>query len=43
MEYTGTGFQNHFYIRYHGYRHFFPLLALARFFRATGFEAGLSR
>ena len=32
--YTGTGFPNHFYIRYHGYRHFFPLLALARYFRA---------
>ncbi len=35
-EYTGTGFPNHFYIRYHGYRHFFPLLALsaaAKFFK----------
>jgi squalene-hopene/tetraprenyl-beta-curcumene cyclase len=32
--YTGTGFEGHFYIRYHGYRHFFPLLALARFFKA---------
>jgi squalene-hopene/tetraprenyl-beta-curcumene cyclase len=31
---TGTGFQGHFYIRYHGYRHFFPLLALGRYFRA---------
>ncbi len=30
-EYTGTGFPSHFYIRYHGYRHFFPLLALARY------------
>lgn len=29
--YTGTGFPGHFYIRYHGYRHFFPLLALARY------------
>ena len=27
-EFTGTGFPNHFYIRYHGYRHFFPLMAL---------------
>lgn len=43
QEYTGTGFQNHFYIRYHGYRHFFPLLALARFFRATGFGDGFAR
>lgn len=38
-DYTGTGFQLHFYIRYHGYRHFFPLLALARFFRDTNPEA----
>jgi squalene-hopene/tetraprenyl-beta-curcumene cyclase len=30
-EFTGTGFPNHFYIRYHGYRHFFPLLALGRY------------
>lgn len=30
-EYTGTGFPGHFYIRYHGYRHYFPLLALAQF------------
>ncbi len=34
--YTGTGFPLHFYIRYHGYRHFFPLLALGRYFRAGG-------
>ncbi|MFH0800701.1 MAG: terpene cyclase/mutase family protein [Pseudomonadota bacterium] len=33
---TGTGFPGHFYIRYHGYRHFFPLLALARYARAGG-------
>jgi len=32
--YTGTGFPGHFYIRYHGYRKFFPLLALARYNRA---------
>ncbi len=31
---TGTGFPGHFYIRYHGYRHFFPLLALGRYQRA---------
>lgn len=37
FQHTGTGFPGHFYIRYHGYRHFFPLLALARYFRsATG-------
>ena len=28
---TGTGFPGHFYIRYHGYRYYFPLLALARY------------
>lgn len=33
---TGTGFPGHFYIRYHGYRHYFPLLALARYRRAKG-------
>ncbi len=36
MHYTGTGFPLHFYIRYHGYRHYFPLLALARYFHAGG-------
>ncbi|HCU25557.1 MAG TPA: squalene--hopene cyclase [Deltaproteobacteria bacterium] len=30
-EYTGTGFPGHFYIRYHGYRHYFPLLALGKY------------
>lgn len=34
--YTGTGFPGHFYIRYHGYRHFFPLMALAKWRRAFG-------
>lgn len=29
--FTGTGFPGHFYIRYHGYRHYFPLMALARY------------
>lgn len=33
MHHTGTGFPGHFYIRYHGYRHYFPLLALARYFK----------
>lgn len=28
---TGTGFPGHFYIRYHGYRYYFPLLALAKY------------
>lgn len=30
-EHTGTGFPGHFYLRYHGYRHYFPLLALGRY------------
>ncbi len=30
-EFTGTGFPNAFYIRYHLYRHYFPLLTLANF------------
>ncbi|MGK7945744.1 MAG: squalene--hopene cyclase [Microcystaceae cyanobacterium] len=30
-EFTGTGFPNHFYIRYHLYRHYFPLIALGKF------------
>lgn len=29
--YTGTGFPGHFYIRYHGYRHYFPLFALGKY------------
>lgn len=30
-EFTGTGFPGHFYLRYDGYRNFFPLMALGRF------------
>lgn len=30
-EFTGAGFPNHFYLRYHLYRHYFPLMALGRF------------
>ena len=31
LAYTATGFPRVFYLRYHGYRLFFPLLALARY------------
>jgi squalene-hopene/tetraprenyl-beta-curcumene cyclase len=31
QEFTGTGFPNHFYLRYHYYRHMFPMMALGRF------------
>ena len=34
-EYTGTGFPRVFYLRYHYYRIYFPLMALARYARAT--------
>lgn len=30
-EFTGTGFPVHFFIKYHMYQHFFPLMALARY------------
>lgn len=33
-EFTGTGFPNHFYLRYNLYRHYFPLMALGRFVAA---------
>jgi squalene-hopene/tetraprenyl-beta-curcumene cyclase len=32
--FTGTGFPNHFYLRYHLYAHYFPMMALGRFVRA---------
>jgi squalene-hopene/tetraprenyl-beta-curcumene cyclase len=34
QEFTGTGFPKHFYLRYHMYRHYFPLMALGRFLQA---------
>lgn len=34
-EFTGTGFPRVFYLRYHLYRHYFPLMALARYKRLT--------
>ena len=33
-QFTGTGFPNYFYLRYHLYRHYFPMMALGRFLRA---------
>jgi squalene-hopene/tetraprenyl-beta-curcumene cyclase len=33
-QFTGTGFPNVFYLRYHYYRHYFPLLALGQYARA---------
>ncbi len=37
-EFTGTGFPIHFFIKYHMYQHFFPLMALSRYRRATKSE-----
>jgi squalene-hopene/tetraprenyl-beta-curcumene cyclase len=34
-EFTGTGFPVHFFIKYHMYQHFFPLMALSHYRRAT--------
>jgi len=31
LYFTGTGFPNHFYIRYHNYRNCFPLMALGQY------------
>jgi squalene-hopene/tetraprenyl-beta-curcumene cyclase len=43
--YTGTGFPRVFYLRYHGYRKYFPLWALARYRTQKGsgrrFEFGM--
>ncbi|MCE9620460.1 MAG: squalene--hopene cyclase [Planctomycetes bacterium] len=39
-EFTGTGFPRVFYLRYHLYRLYFPLMALGRYLRAHG--AGFS-
>jgi squalene-hopene/tetraprenyl-beta-curcumene cyclase len=33
-QFTGTGFPNYFYLRYHLYRHYFPMMALGRYMRA---------
>jgi squalene-hopene/tetraprenyl-beta-curcumene cyclase len=35
-QFTGTGFPKVFYLKYHMYRLYFPLMALARYAQATG-------
>jgi len=37
--FTGTGFPGHFYIRYHGYRYYFPLMALGKYQQAIGSQS----
>ena len=39
LEFTGTGFPNHFYLRYHMYAHYFPLIALGRLRRRVADRA----
>jgi len=39
LYFTGTGFPRHFFLRYHMYRNYFPLMALGRF-RARVAEGG---
>ena len=36
VPFTGTGFPRVFYLRYHLYRHYFPLMALGRYRRLRG-------
>ncbi|HZP41242.1 MAG TPA: squalene--hopene cyclase [Candidatus Binatia bacterium] len=38
--FTGTGFPRHFYLRYHLYRHYFPLMALGQYVERTKARAG---
>jgi squalene-hopene/tetraprenyl-beta-curcumene cyclase len=40
QRYTATGFPRVFYLRYHGYRRFFPLWALARYRNLKGGNSG---
>lgn len=35
-EFTGTGFPKYFFIKYHMYQHYFPLMALARYRQSLG-------
>ena len=39
-QFTGTGFPKVFYLRYHMYRLYFPLMALARYARLAGQQLG---
>ncbi|HZN34335.1 MAG TPA: squalene--hopene cyclase [Pirellulaceae bacterium] len=41
LEFTGTGFPRVFYLRYHYYPVYFPLLALAEYQRRTHAECGM--
>ncbi len=39
-QFTGTGFPNHFMIRYHLYRDCFPLMALGNYLKALKASGG---
>lgn len=38
VEFTGTGFPNHFYLGYDFYRHYFPMMALGRYLERQSLE-----
>jgi squalene-hopene/tetraprenyl-beta-curcumene cyclase len=40
-EFTGTGFPCHFYLKYHLYQQYFPLLALGRFYKKSSIHQNL--
>jgi hypothetical protein len=42
-EFTGTGFPKVFYLRYHMYRLYFPIMAIGRYLTAHGVNAESSR
>ncbi len=42
-QFTGTGFPKVFYLKYHLYRHYFPLMALGRYRRHAAGEEGKTR
>jgi squalene-hopene/tetraprenyl-beta-curcumene cyclase len=42
LEMTGTGFPGVFYLRYHMYRLYFPMMALGRFLSARGVSRSVS-
>ncbi len=43
LEFTGTGFPRVFYLRYHLYRLYFPLMAIGRFLQARKIDAQRSQ
>ena len=42
-QFTGTGFPKVFYLKYHLYRHYFPLMALGRYRRQVDASGSIAR